>query len=800
MAKKNSAGGGVALVGLILLGMVLKYWEAFLSIGIVVLVIWGIVKLLKGSSGTKPVVSEWKSYSFDAQKRKVASPNPALKIEVTTNYSRPQESSYEQYDSAIYGASAQSVPPDSVWIPQGQTVSIQGYPISGGLIYSGTGLKNFRGWGPEPALIDPTLPIDRNNPDKEGTNMSYWPSYCQIQPSSRAAFLEWLSTGRKDPNACIGYVFIYFYGLERRVLADAKNFASARAETDIILAEAKRLLSIYGKNGSFSGYCSRFIDVIQSSAVKERLYDKSPDYSLPSYNYEIPLSVKIGLGQMAADGKPLPGEWALAWVLTDPMTPRRTPVHRCREEFGKLFCLKYAEKFGDGAKLKQNKTKIKYFYRPASASFGGQLEVPLDGLSDVTVLKEPISTLRLIVDACSNELDAYSRYLGRKTSGRDSIEGVILLPQELRERHGGKEYKNLSTWLQTQGIAEQPVVIDFSELLQLVPSISGNSFGKREATALAQVLASMGTGIEPDARFGNFLPKSGQEVVLFKLSDQAPLTPSSEYSVATILLHLASAVAHADGSVASEEKRHLEEHLETWLHLSPDERTRLKAHTQWLLQSFPGMNGIKKRLESLNQQQKESIGRFLVGVAQADGYIAPTEIKMLTKIYDLLGLDSQSLYSHAHAAAVEPVTVQVADIVKPTFTIPTPPQQTASQGVSLDMGAVEAKMAETIAVSALLKDIFTDDESAQVASTESEHDTVTIAGLDPESFSFMQILASKFTWAREELEKLALDHNLMLDGTLDSINDASFDYFGGPFFEGEDPIEINADYAKEIAV
>jgi uncharacterized tellurite resistance protein B-like protein len=261
-------------------------------------------------------------------------------------------------------------------------------------------------------------------------------------------------------------------------------------------------------------------------------------------------------------------------------------------------------------------------------------------------------------------------------------------------------------------------------------------------------------------------------------------------------------VAHSDGSVPPEEKRHLEEHLETWLPLSPDEKIRLKAHAQWLLNSFPGLNGLKKRLESLNLQQKESIGRFLVGVAQADGYIGPTEIKVLTKIYDLLGLDTQNLYSHAHAAAVEPVTVQVADIVKPAYAIPIPPVKAPSEGICLDMGTVEAKMAETVAVSSLLKDIFTDDatESTKFPTAEPESDSVSIAGLDHESFTFMKVLASKLVWAREELVKLAADHSLMLDGTLDSINDASFDYFGGPFFEGDDPIEINAEYAKEIAV
>ena len=307
--------------------------------------------------------------------------------------------------------------------------------------------------------------------------------------------------------------------------------------------------------------------------------------------------------------------------------------------------------------------------------------------------------------------------------------------------------------------------------------------------------------MEPDARFGNLLPKPGQNVLLFNLSDHAPSTPSKEYSAATILMHLATAVASADGTIALDEERHLEEHLEAWLHLSSDERIRLKAHTQWLITSFPGLNGIKKRLELLNVSQKESIGKFLVSVAQADGYIDPTEIKILTKIYELLRLDAQNLYSHAHTAAVEPVTVQAADIVKQGYAIPAPPVIKPAEGVVLDMSSVEAKLAETVAVSALLQNIFSDDEPStpQQKPVQEPTDSVSIPGIDFETFAFMRILAAKLVWAREELENLAAESSLMLDGTLDSINDAAYDHFGGPFFEGDDPIEINAEYAKEIA-
>lgn len=116
------------------------------------------------------------------------------------------------------------------------------------------------------------------------------------------------------------------------------------------------------------------------------------------------------------------------------------------------------------------------------------------------------------------------------------------------------------------------------------------------------------------------------------------------------------------------------------------------------------------------------------------------------------------------------------------------------------MSSIEAKLAETVAISAILNNIFTEEELAPPPAQASGPVTsvVSITGFDPESSVFMQVLASKLIWAREELEKLAADHNLMLDGTLDSIIDASFDHLAGRFFEGDDPIEIDPEIVERL--
>ena len=124
------------------------------------------------------------------------------------------------------------------------------------------------------------------------------------------------------------------------------------------------------------------------------------------------------------------------------------------------------------------------------------------------------------------------------------------------------------------------------------------------------------------------------------------------------------------------------------------------------------------------------------------------------------------------------------------------------ENFTLDMDSIEAKIAETKVVSAILNNIFSETEQSSAIKPLTDLPTppVSFIGLDAEAFTFMQVLASKLVWEREELEILAVEHNLMLDGTLDSINDASYSHFGSPFFEGDGRIEIDPGVVGRLEV
>src|SRR5687768_17038534 len=77
---------------------------------------------------------------------------------------------------------------ENCWVEAGRTVMVAGYSIPDGMMYVGKGLASVSGVRIEPALIDPSLSVDRSNPDRSGSDMGYWPSYNSINSGCRAAY------------------------------------------------------------------------------------------------------------------------------------------------------------------------------------------------------------------------------------------------------------------------------------------------------------------------------------------------------------------------------------------------------------------------------------------------------------------------------------------------------------------------------------------------------------------------------------------------------------------------------------
>ena len=694
------------------------------------------------------------------------------------------------------------------WLPPGRSITVQGRQITDGMIYAGTGLTGISEYVEvEPALIDPSLPVDNHNPDQYGDDMSSWPSYNDISPASRAAYLDWLAEGRPG-GAYIGYVFLFFYGIERRILFDRDREEVPDEEIDALVSEVERLLELYGEHISFNRYAGEFLSLARS--LRLDLNDApSWDPPLVRKGWELQLEVKLGLGSIVAAGEPVPPIWALSWLRQHPETSLRTPAVRCEQEFNELFQIRYEQQYGAGMMIRRNKTTLKHHYQAVNASFSSPIAISVDDLPDVSTLRRPVRNLRELAESVTKELESYSRWVG-KHQDRDSVAALALLPTELIAERKTGTHQQLTTLIEAVLAQHDPSPVLASLLTEEFPTQQEGTMSAREASSFAQLLERLGYGLVPDYRHSKVNLSKHEYAVLFRLSDQHS-EPSESYQAATLLLQLGAAVSAADGSISPDEERVLAAQLEESLQLSATDRTRLEAYLKWLLVEPPTMTGVRSRVEALPYTERKRVARFAITIAGADGSVSADETKVLTLVYNMLGLETVQLHRDIHELASNPspgpVTV-LRPLAPSGHQIPTQPPPENAEVVTLDREKIAAIMQDTKQVSDLLTEIFEgpaepdppEPEGADLDQDVEAASTAEIAGglLDPAHAELVQFLAARPYWPRSEFEAVSNRLGLMPSGAVETINSAAFERCDEPLIEGDDPLEMNEFALKEL--
>lgn len=670
------------------------------------------------------------------------------------------------------------------WFGPGDAVSVAGFDIPDGMLYVGTRLRAPNG-GIEPALIDPTLRVAR----KWGNaNTFYWPSYDELTPEYRFSYLDWLASGRSDPESDISFVLLFFFGIERRVLLDGRDDPSTKSEWPALLAELRRLIQIYGERSDhFTRHAAELLSWMELDSRPARLYAE-PVPEFPR-TYEVPHYLRLALGQASVDRQPIPPLLALAWLRLSPDVYLRTAATRCPAEFTSLFELRYTERMGVGLVLSKNRTKLKMVYQPASRGLSGaRMTRDFGEIPDVTAMTKPMQRLREIADACTDELGPYSRLVGKDASNADSLEGLLALPQVLWPDSVRVRLGALRAEIRGKRTARL-----LSEVAGLLGTVK-QALTRDRVRALARALEIEGIGMEPHVLAGAKTPGPDDTVVLFVLSAQTPeRVPCAEFQTAALTLQLASAMARADGEFNAREVAHLRAEIAAWSHLSDSDRTRLGAHLDWLALDPPTVAALKKKLEPLPAESRQTIARFMATLAQADGFVSPDEVKLLERVYKLLGVDAGRVFSDIHAAAPGRASTPLST------------QRAETEGFRLDRSRIEALQRDTERVSALLSTIFVEEAPpAPSPPPEAEPEALTpgsatLMGLDSANGALLRLLLSRPTWTRSELEDAAADLDLMLDGALEQINEAAFEAFDEPLIEGEDPVEINPHILEQLS-
>jgi uncharacterized tellurite resistance protein B-like protein len=657
----------------------------------------------------------------------------------------------------------------ATWQPPGRTSKVAGRTIPGGLVYVGSHLDSVSGnRGIDPALIDPRLEVARSNADTSGLYLTYWPSYSALRSESRAAYLDWLAAGRPG-GAPIGYVFLFFYGLERRVLFDARHDPAARSEISAILLEVDRLKRLYPNERSFQGCASEFL--VAGLLMQGEIDPREIAPPMPDGSWELPLAAKVALGAFAANQQAIPPIWALSWLHCDPETRLRTPAKRCKQEFTALFRMAYQRQFGEGMILDPPKRTLALSYRPASAGFSGAVALGSRPLPDVSQLRKPQFQLREIADRVTTQLDSYSRALGNGWSGT-SPSALAYLPDELGDIARFPSVAPLAAFLASALQGQDAGSIQVAGLLEHFPELGARPTQK-QSQAISLLIERLGYGLEPDPAAQRRAFVDSTIAGLYRLGSDRTL-PERNLDGAAGLLGICTLVAQADGAISESEERVIFDQIGRAYSLSAVEDRKLRAHLAWLGHQPVTLNAARKRLAQLNADRAQQMGQLLVTIAGVDGNVAPDEVRVLTRLYQTMGLSDQQLHSDLHNVAARSGPGRGIEST-PTMAhvAPNAPVSRPAGGFGLDAAYLRLVQEQTAEIAGVLDTVFA--EEADPVQTEDATDLPDEIDTDADRsdpyFALIALLSDRPTWEMVEISAMTRSMGLMASGAIESIND-----------------------------
>ena len=738
--------------------------------------VWrGIMGLFRGA----PTVG--KTVQAKGRGPATSSPEPSPRQAAAPAYTPPPESVRPPKSSKNSRNRA------SRWIGPDGNATVAGWEI-GGMVYVGVAPKDGGYGEPDNAFIDPSLAVGRHADDWDGNDLSYWPNYTRLSSRARATYLNWLSEGRSRV-ANPGYMFLYFYGLERRFFRDTPDDEERR----LIIAEVQRLHALFSDNRSASRYLGAFLDAVALGQGGDAPFDTE-------MHGEVPLSLKIGLARRVEAGTPLNAPWLRAWYLSDPETRLRTPARRCAAEFGALFDVIFERDHPSGLSVRKPKRKLEATYHAASGRFEANLSDMIGDLCDVTTLRKPLTVAATIAEEATRALDGFSRLLGKDTDARGTLAAHALLPPEIRGQFPCIEADDLADWI--RACVAQGGQVDALDLLERLGGTRPDKLTRKRLTDASDTLLGLGFGMAPDPRFALRAPKAGEPVILFDLPPGThALDVSDGFRVAALRVGIATMIAQADTEVDTAEAATIDAIVSETPNLSLSERLRLSATARWMRIVPPDMALLRKRMKDAPEPAREAFAALAVQMAAADGEASTEEVAQLEKLYKTLGLDTAGLYGALHAAVSvssdEPVTMRPAASAPSGPAIP-PEGAPASGGIALDMTKVADIGKDTRDVSDLLGSIFGGDEPEDEPEERGATDPATLPGLTASQTALARELASRDHWPEADFEAAATRHGLMAAGAVEAINEWSFGAYDRAYLDEYDGYDIDPEIAAEI--
>ncbi len=641
------------------------------------------------------------------------------------------------------------------WVGPNETVEIQGIKIVGGYFYFVDGRIDADDHCIDASTIESGLSISQ--PPQVHQNHYPWIyelSYRFFSQRDRWTYLNWLAGDRDLDSIESDFIWIYVFGIERRLLIDTKSESLETSEILKLREELVRVYETFERPGfhDLPGLISYTWLLFPHASAEPAV--TSERFSRSMFRFKLGRAVKMG--------EPIGDDIAWDWFQHVVGFHERR-VRNIERLFEDLFRRRYKEQYGDGLIVESDESKLHIHFEPLNPALdfyrGATFELP-----DVSQSKPLLSKLRRLAHACFTELEPYQRFLksGRKNT-KASLKAFTLLPLDLVAVDRHRRASGIRDWITNQSDSSDLFIdVSLSQLLEQFGTEKIKTIGKRTFTFISKVLERTGFSIAPNPNLHISKPKLSGRIVLFR---STPFEPSKAFTFYVLLIRLGFSIsASLDLKMAILSEKIADSEL------SSLERQSLLAFLFWHKTEETNFSGLKPAIVALNLKQKTKLCDLLIHVALVEKGVDKVNMKALEKIYRLLGVDKTDIIGDIHRAMA--------------------PGNIREEETTLDLNLVKERESETEIVKTILGQIFADEDAPS--------STLELPGLDKMHQALFEVLITKKEWSTSELSGISKRFNLMLSGALEVINDYAFEKTDNPIVEFDGTYVVDQETVEEL--
>ncbi|PWR72559.1 TerB N-terminal domain-containing protein [Methanospirillum lacunae] len=499
-------------------------------------------------------------------------------------------------------------------------VYIQKFSFSNPLVYWSQGKSDSI----EPSCIDVTLPIGSySNTIKR---LPSFPNYSNLDPDQRYLYLSWLHEGRKKKLEDDGYLFLYFFGLERRIFLDNEDYGP-------ILNECYNLKKIVSSPSSNFSFISSFIAYLLGKRILNLSNKELSNFYPP--NDEIgPDELKVILSWYIQHQKPISGLLSyliLYYFLNVPKNFDKKTIREKRDLFLKLFKHYYPS----GFTLQVSRFPYRFKYYAANPTIRDQFQH--NGSIDEIILQNPIGKKSQFNPL--RELWIQSINLKSIDELNNSLEKNNEIILNKKDSSSNKKFQLVDVWesiiLPFINNEDEDIIISISEFNKLKTPIEHITIDSEKISSIISFIKSQGYEVVPS----NYGALESADYVGLVLSTPNSESHSIQYNTAVFFIELGMHIAHADKKITSEELNYLSDYVTNKFILNSHDLECIRLYQKILISHPPNINFILKRVkDKVPFHKREIIASYIVDIIIADNVIHDLEIASLSQVLESMDI------------------------------------------------------------------------------------------------------------------------------------------------------------------